>query len=144
MEKVKGCFFLHIPMATKHGTFQWPPTMGSFNGHQAWDLPLTTKHGIFQWPPSMEHSIGHEAWNIPMATKHGTFQWPPSMEHSNGHQPWIHLHLLLLLFKRRACIIRGSLSCLRDHFDSILNTCSTSSSRRERMMSVRRGRKEVK
>jgi hypothetical protein len=25
-----------------------------------------------------------------------------------------------------------------------LNTCSTSSSRRERMMSVRRGRKEVK
>jgi hypothetical protein len=45
MEEVKGCFFLHIPMATKHGTFQWPPSMGSFIDHQAWDLPLTTKHG---------------------------------------------------------------------------------------------------
>jgi len=39
---------------------------------------MATKHGTFQWPPSMEHSNGHQAWNIPMATKHGTFQWPPS------------------------------------------------------------------
>jgi hypothetical protein len=88
MEEVKGCFFLHIPMATKHGTFQWPPSVEHSNGHQAWDLPLATKHGTFQWPPSMGSSIGHQTWNIPMATKHGTFQWPPNMESFNGHQAW--------------------------------------------------------
>jgi hypothetical protein len=46
--------------------------MGSSNGHQAWNIPLATKHGTFQWPPSMEHSNGHQAWNIPMATNHGS------------------------------------------------------------------------
>jgi len=72
------------------------------NGHQAWNVPMATKHGTFQWPPSLEPSNGHRAWNIPMATKLGTFQWPPNMEHSNGHQAWniplatklwIHFHL---------------------------------------------------
>jgi len=31
----KKVFILHLPMATKLGTFQWPPSFGSF-----------------QWPPS--------------------------------------------------------------------------------------------
>ncbi len=73
MEEVKGCFFLHIPMATKHGTFQWPPSMEHSNGHQAKNLvlllPLTTKPRTFSfsfhWPPSQEPSpspsIGHRA-----------------------------------------------------------------------------------
>jgi hypothetical protein len=51
MEEVKGCFFLHIPMATKHGTFQWPPNMGSSIDHQAKNLllllPLATKQRSF-------------------------------------------------------------------------------------------------
>jgi hypothetical protein len=53
MEEVKGCFFLHIPMATKHGTFQWPPSMGSSIDHQAKNLllllllPLATKRRSF-------------------------------------------------------------------------------------------------
>jgi hypothetical protein len=49
MEEVKGCFFLHIPMATKHGTFQWPPSMGSSIDHQAKNLllPLATKQKSF-------------------------------------------------------------------------------------------------
>jgi hypothetical protein len=51
MEEVKGCFFLHIPMATKHGTFQWPPSMGSSIDHQAKNLllllPLATKQRSF-------------------------------------------------------------------------------------------------
>jgi hypothetical protein len=51
MEEVKGCFFLHIPMATKHGTFQWPPSMGSSIDHQANNLllflPLATKQKSF-------------------------------------------------------------------------------------------------
>jgi len=51
MKEVKGCFFLHIPMATKHGTFQWPPSMGSSIDHQAKNLllllPLATKQGSF-------------------------------------------------------------------------------------------------
>jgi hypothetical protein len=36
--------------------------MGSCNGHQAWDLSMATKHGIFHWPPSMGSSIDHQAW----------------------------------------------------------------------------------
>jgi hypothetical protein len=55
-------------------------------GHQAWNIPLATKHGTFHWPPSLEHSISHQAWNLPLATKLETFHWPPSMEHSIGHQ----------------------------------------------------------
>jgi hypothetical protein len=41
-------------------------------------LPMATKHGTFHWPPNLEHSIGHQAWNLPLATKLGTFHWPPS------------------------------------------------------------------
>jgi hypothetical protein len=37
-----------------------------------------------------------------------------------------------------------SLSCLRDNFHASLNTCSASFSRRQIMMSLRRGEKEVK
>jgi hypothetical protein len=33
--------------------------------HQAWDIPLATKHETFHWPPSMEHSIGHQALDLP-------------------------------------------------------------------------------
>jgi hypothetical protein len=55
-------------------------------GHQAWNIPVATKHGTFHWPPSSKHSIGHQAWNIPLATKLKTFHWPPSLEHSIGHQ----------------------------------------------------------
>jgi hypothetical protein len=52
MEEVKGCFsFLHIPMATKHGTFQWPPSMEHSIDHQAKNLflllPLATKQRSF-------------------------------------------------------------------------------------------------
>jgi hypothetical protein len=51
MEEVKGCFFLHIPMATKHGTFQWPSSMRSSIDHQAKNLllllPLATKQRSF-------------------------------------------------------------------------------------------------
>jgi hypothetical protein len=76
MEEVKGCFFLHIPMATKHGTFQWPPSMGSSIDHQAKNLllllPLATKQrsftlflkdglgsweGFFSFPPQKTISI---------------------------------------------------------------------------------------
>jgi hypothetical protein len=42
------------------------------NGHQAWNISMATKHGIFQWPPSMEHSNGHQAWDLPLTTKHGS------------------------------------------------------------------------
>jgi hypothetical protein len=55
-------------------------------GHQAQNIPLATKLGTFHWPPSSEHSIGHQAQNIPLATKLRTFHWPPSLEHSIGHQ----------------------------------------------------------
>jgi hypothetical protein len=34
-------------------------------GHQAWNIPLATKHGTFHWPPSMELSIGHQALDLP-------------------------------------------------------------------------------
>jgi hypothetical protein len=51
MEEVKRCFFLHIPMATKHGTLQWPPSMGSSIDHQAKNLllllPLVTEQRSF-------------------------------------------------------------------------------------------------
>jgi hypothetical protein len=77
MEEVKRCFFLHIPMATKHGTFQWPPSMEHSNGHQAWNILMATKHGTFQWPPSMGSSIDHQANNLflllPLATKQRSF-----------------------------------------------------------------------
>jgi hypothetical protein len=63
---------------------------------------MATKHGTFQWPPSMEHSNGHQAWNIPMATKHGTFQWPPNMESSIDHQAKNLLLLLPLATKQRS------------------------------------------
>jgi len=79
-------FFLHLPLATKLGTFQWPPSLGPSNGHQTWNIPMATKHGTFHWPLSLEHPIGHQAWNIPLAIKLGTFHWPPSMEPSIGHQ----------------------------------------------------------
>jgi hypothetical protein len=35
------------------------------NGHQAWNIPMATKHGTFQWPPSLEHSIDHQALDPP-------------------------------------------------------------------------------
>jgi hypothetical protein len=72
------------------------------NGHQAWNIPMATKHGTFQWPPSMGSSNGHQAWNIPMATKHGTFQWPPSMGSSIDHQAKNLLLLLPLATKQRS------------------------------------------
>jgi len=35
----ENVFFLHLPLATKLGTFQWPPSLGHSNGHQALDPP---------------------------------------------------------------------------------------------------------
>jgi hypothetical protein len=32
-------FFLHLPLATKLGTFHWPPSLEHSIGHQALDLP---------------------------------------------------------------------------------------------------------
>jgi hypothetical protein len=124
--------------------------MGSSIHHQAWDLPLTIKHGIFHSPPSMGSSIDHQAWDLPLTIKHGIFHSPPSMGSSIDHQAW-DLSLttkhgstftsLLLLFKRRARMIGGSLSCLGDNFHAIF-ICSTSFSRRQIMMSLRRGRRK--
>jgi hypothetical protein len=34
-------------------------------------LPLATKLGTFHWPPSLEHSIGHQVWNVPLAPSFG-------------------------------------------------------------------------
>jgi hypothetical protein len=36
-----------------------------FIGHQAWNISLATKLGTFHWPPSMELSIGHQALDPP-------------------------------------------------------------------------------
>jgi len=41
-------------------------------------LPKATKHGTFQGPPSLEPSKAHEAWNLPRVTKLRTFHWPSS------------------------------------------------------------------
>jgi len=64
MEEVKGCFFLHIPMATKHGTFQWPPSMGSSIDHQAKNLllflPLATEQRSFTL--SLKDELG--SWGV--------------------------------------------------------------------------------
>jgi hypothetical protein len=47
------------------------------NGHQAWNIPMPAKHGTFQWPPSMGSSIDHQAKNLllllPLATKQRSF-----------------------------------------------------------------------
>jgi hypothetical protein len=83
-------------MATKHGTFHWPPSLEHFNGHQAWNLPLATKLGTLHWPPSMEPSIGHQALD------------PPSPPFSFS-------------LKNRLGSL-GALSCLEDNFHAILNT----------------------
>jgi hypothetical protein len=32
-------FFLHLPLATKLGTFHWPPSLEHSIGHQTLDLP---------------------------------------------------------------------------------------------------------
>jgi len=101
-------------MATKHGTF---------HGHQAWNLPLATKLGTFQWPPSMEPSIGHQTWNISMATKHGTFHWLPSLEHSIGHQALDPPSPPFSFSLKGGLEPLGALSCLGDNFHAILNTC---------------------
>jgi len=95
--KGEKVFFLHLPLATKHGTFQWPPSMEHSNGHQTWNLPMATKHGTFQWPPSMEPSIGHQALDPPS---------PPFSFSLKGG-----LRSL------------GALSCLGDNFHAILNIC---------------------
>jgi len=58
---VKRMFFLLLPKATKHGTFQRPPNIGTFH----WSPSKMFPH----WPSNMEHS---------KATKLGTFHWPPS------------------------------------------------------------------
>jgi len=83
----------NIPVATKHGTFHWPPSSKHSIGHQAWNIPLATKFKTFHWPPNMEHSIGHQAQNIPLTTKLGTFHWPPNFGFT--------FISLFLLFKRR-------------------------------------------
>jgi hypothetical protein len=78
---------------------------------------LTTKHGIFHSPPSMGSSIDHQAWDPPS---------PPFSFPLKGGFGWL----------------RGlSFFCLGDNFHAILNTCSTSFSRRKIMMSLRRGEK---
>jgi len=65
MVKGEKMFFLHLPLATKLGTFHWPPSLEHSIGRQAWNLPLATKLGTFHWPPSMEPFIGHQALNLP-------------------------------------------------------------------------------
>jgi hypothetical protein len=95
--KGERVFFLHIPMPTKLGTFQWPLSLGHSNGHQAWNILMAIKLGTFQWPPSMEPSIGHQALDPPS---------PPFSFSLKGE-----LRSL------------GALSCLEDNFHAILNTC---------------------
>jgi len=111
-------FFLHLPMATKLGTFQWPPSMEHSNGHQAWNIPMATKHGTFQWPPSLEPSIGHQALDPPS---------PPFSFSLKGGLGSL-----------------GASFCLEDNFHVILNTCFTSFLKRKIMFSVGRGKKEEK
>jgi hypothetical protein len=84
---------------------------------------MATKLGTFQWPPSLEHSIGHQAWNIPMATKHGTFQWPLNMEPSIGHQALDPPSPPFSFSLKGELESLGTLSCLGDNFHAILNTC---------------------
>jgi len=116
-------FFLHLPTATKLGTFHWPPSLEHSIGHQAWNIPLATNLGTFHWPPSLEHSIGHQAWNIPLATKLGTFHWPPSMEPSIGHQALDPPSPPFSFSLKGGLGWLGAFSCLRDNFHAILNTC---------------------
>jgi hypothetical protein len=84
---------------------------------------MATKLGTFQWPPSLKHSNGHQAWNIPLATKHGTFQWPPSMEPSIGHQTLDPPSPPFSFSLKGEFGSLGALSCLGDNFHAILNTC---------------------
>jgi len=114
----ENVFILHIPMATKLGTFQWPPSLEHSNGHQAWSLPMATKLGTFHWPPSLEPSIGHQALDPPSP--------PFSFSLKGGFGSW-----------------GGSLG-LEDNFHAILNTCLTSFLRREMMFGLGGGKKEEK
>ncbi len=57
------------------------------NGHQAWNIPMATKLGTFQWPPSLEHSNGHQVLDL----SNGHQALDPSNGHqaldpSNGNQ----------------------------------------------------------
>ncbi len=44
--------------------FHWPPNKDVFyfpsKGYQAWKIPLATKLGTFQGPPSLEPFIAHQ------------------------------------------------------------------------------------
>ncbi len=96
------------------------------NGHQVWNIPMATKLGTFQWPPSLEPSNGHQAWNLPLATKLwilplatklGTFHWPLSF--GSFHWPpsfGSTFSSLLLLFKRWTRIMGSSFLALRTIF----------------------------
>jgi hypothetical protein len=39
MGRGEKVFFLYFPLATKHGTFHWPPSLEPSIGHQILDLP---------------------------------------------------------------------------------------------------------
>jgi hypothetical protein len=55
--KGEKVFFLPIPLATKLGTFHWPPSLEHAIDHQALEHSI----GHQAW----EHSIGHQAWDLP-------------------------------------------------------------------------------
>jgi hypothetical protein len=40
-------------------------TLEHFISHQAWNILLATKLGTFHWPPSLERSIGHQTLDLP-------------------------------------------------------------------------------
>jgi hypothetical protein len=98
----------------------WPPSMGSFIDHQAWDPPIDHQARDLHWPPSKGSFIDHQTRDPSLTTKQGIFidhqardlHWPPSMGSSFDHQAWEPPSSLLLLFKRRLGWLGGSLLAL--------------------------------
>jgi hypothetical protein len=84
--KGEKVFILHIPMATKLGTFQWPPSLEHSNGHQAWNLPLATKLWILPLATKLWIlPLATKLWILPLATKLWILPLATKL--------WIHLHI---------------------------------------------------
>jgi len=106
-----------VPEGSKTPTLEvlgFTPTLGQSG------VATTTKHGIFHSPPSMGSFVHHQAWDPPS---------PPFSFSLKGGLGWSGAL---------------SLSCLGDNFHASLNTGSASFSRKQIMMSLRRGEKEIK
>ncbi len=106
-------------MATKFGTFHWPPSFGTFH-----------------WPPSLDPSIGHQALDPSIGHR--------ALDPSIGHQALDPPSLPFSFSLKGGLGSWGALSWPRGQFSCNLEHLLTSFLKREIMFSLGGGKKEEK